>query len=389
MKLLELYALTTGLKVNKPYIYKAFYPLPFSKYITIHASSGMKAKSYSFWEDVVELMRPTLEKAGISIVQIGGEEDEELKHCNHLQGRLNIQQTAYIISNSLLHLSNDTFSAHVAGAMDIPLVSVYGSTSVKNHSPFFYKPEVTTFIEAERGGFPPSFAAEESPKMVDTIKPEQIANAGLKLFEASVTRKSLYFGEYYPTYIVEYIPDHIISGNYLANGIINIRMDYHFDEENFVKVIYNRKCNVICDRPIKINLIRSFKSHINRMSFEVKEDTSPEYVKQLKGTGIDLHLFTSESDEEKVKALRLKHFEYDIVQEKVVTKESLDIKDKIGYNTCYKTNKFILAKDGTFLSKADWLAKKSVKNFDDNIREISDTPEFWAESEYFYIFNKE
>ncbi len=389
MKLIERYALSTGLKINKPYIYKAFYPLPFDKYITIHASSGMKAKMYSFWEDVIELIKPTLDKLDIKIVQIGGEEDEQLKHCNHLQGVLNIQQTAYIISNTMLHLSNDTFSAHVAGAMDKPLVTLYGSTTVANHSPYFFKPEVSTFLEADRKGFRASYASEESPKMVDTITPERIANAALKLFEASVSRKSLNFGEYYPTYIVEYIPDHVIAPNYLANGVINIRMDYHFNEDNFVKVIYNRKCNVISDKPINIKLIRGLKSHINRLSFEVKEDTLPEYVKQLKATGIDLHLFTNEADEEKLKELRLKHFEYEIVQEKITTKESLDFKDKIGYNSCYKTNKFILAKDGIFLSKADWLKKASVKSFDDNIREIPDVPEFWAEVDYFYIFNKE
>jgi Glycosyltransferase family 9 (heptosyltransferase) len=389
MKLIERYALSTGLKINKPYIYKAFYPLPFEKYITVHASSGMKAKMYSFWEDVIELIKPTLDKLNIAIVQLGGPDDEQLKHCNHLQGRLNIQQSAYVISNSMLHLSNDTFSAHVAGAMDIPLVTLFGSTTVDNHAPYFYDPKVSTFLEADRKGFRPSFASEEMPKMVDTILPETIANAALTHFDSHVKRSSLYFGEYYPTYIVEYIPDHVIAPNYLANGVINIRMDYHFNEDNFVKVIYNRKCNVIADRQINIKLIRGLKKHINRLSFQVNEETSPEYVKQLKATGIDLHLFTHETDEEKLKELRLKHFEYEIVQEKLTTKESLDFKDKIGYNTCYKTNKFILAKDGIFLSKADWLTKKAVKSFDDNIREIPDVPEFWAEVDYFYIFNKE
>lgn len=389
MKLLERYALSTGLKINKPFIYKAYYPLPFQKYITIHPSAGMPAKNYAFWEDVLELMKPTLDKLGIHIIQVGGQDDEALKFCNNLQGKTNIQQTAYILSNSLLHLSNDTFSAHVAGAMDIPLVTIYGSTTVANHSPYFYDKTKTTFLEADRNGHRASYASEEQPRMVDRIKPEDIANAALKIFETSVSRKSLKMGEFYPTYIVEYIPDHVIAPSYLAGGVINIRMDYVFDEKNFGKVIYNRKCNVITDKPIDIKLVRSFKAHINRMSFEVFMDTNPDYVKQLKATGIDLHLFTKESDDEKLKELRLKHFEYEIIQEKPITKESLDIKDKVGYNTCYKTNKFILAKGGVFLSRADWKANKSVKNFDDNTREIQDTPEFWEEVEYFYIFNKE
>jgi hypothetical protein len=390
MKLLELYSLVTGLQINKPFIYKAFYPLPFQKYITIQGSSAQAAKCYTFWEDVIELLKPTLDELGISLVQVGGEKDEAIKHAFHLQGKTTEQQTAYVLSNSLLHLTNDSFTGHLAGAFDVPMVIPYGSTTVKNHSPFFYNREKTVFIEADLKGDKPSFSKEETPKMVDTIMPETIANAALKLLEKEPSKRtSLRLGDFYPTYIVEYVPDHVIAPSYLAGGVINIRMDYCFDEKNFVKVVYGRKCNVITDKPIDIKLIRSFKTHINRLSFEVFMDTNPEYVKQLKSTGIDLHLFTKESDEIKLKELRLKHFQFEIVQEKPITKESLDIKDKVGYNTCYKTNKFLLAKDGIFLSKVDWKANKSVKNFEDNVRPIQDLPDFWDECDYFYIFNKE
>jgi len=387
MKLLELYSLASGLKINKPFIYKAFFPLPFQKYITVHASSGMSAKCYAFWEDVIQLIKPTLDKQGISIIQIGGPEDEPLKHCNHLQGKLNIHQTSYVLSKTILHLSNDTFSAHVVGSFGLPLVTIYGSTTVKNHSPYFFDPKVTTFIEADREGALPSYASEEKPRMVDTIDPEIIANAALKLFNESIQRTSIYFGEYYPTYIIEYIPDHVMAPNYLPNGIINIRMDYCFDEKNFVKTIYHRKCNIISDKPIDIKLIRSFKSNVNRFSLEVFTDTDPEYIRQLKSTGVELHLFTKEADEQKLKDLRLKHFDFEIEQEAPQKKESLDFKDKIGHNTRYKTNKFLIAKDGLYLSRADWKTNKKVENFDDNVREVNDTPEFWEELEYFYIFN--
>lgn len=391
MKLLELYSLGTGLKINKPFIHKAFYPLPFQKYITVHASAGMPAKCYSFWDDVIELIKPTLDKMGLSIVQIGGPEDEPLKYCNHLQGQLNIHQTCYILSKSALHLSNDTFSAHVVGSFSRPLVSIYGSTTVKNHSPYFFNPDVTEFIESTREGDLPTYSSDEQPKMVDTIDPELIANAALKILtnaQVMTTRTSLYFGEFYPTHIIEYIPDHVMAPNYLPNGLINIRMDYHFDEKNFVKTIYHRKCNVISDREIDIKLVRSFKSHVNRFSLEVSEKISAEYVRNLKATGIDLHLFTHETDEEKLKALRLKLFDFEVHQEVITTKESLDFKDKIGHNTCYKTCKFLIAKDGVYLSKADWKQNKKVKSFEDNTREINDSPEFWEELEHFYIFNK-
>jgi hypothetical protein len=51
--LLETYSLQTGAKISKPFIIKNFYPVP-EKYITIHNSSGMGAKNYDYFQDVID-----------------------------------------------------------------------------------------------------------------------------------------------------------------------------------------------------------------------------------------------------------------------------------------------------------------------------------------------
>lgn len=388
MKLLQLYSLATGLKIDKPFIYTAFYPLPFEKYITIHASAGMPSKMYSFWEDVLEIIRPTLVKEKIRVVQIGGPEDEKLDGCFHLQGITNIHQSSFILSKSICHLCNDTFSAHVAGAFDIPLVSIYGSTTVKNHSPYFFNEAATTFIEADRRGFNPSYAREEKPKMIDNIKPEEIANGLLRLFDVSSKRESLHFGNFYPTHIVEVIPDYVMPPDYLANGVVNVRMDYHFDEKNLANIMQGRKVNILTDKPIGIKILRAFKSRINTFSYEVTESTHPAYIRLVKSIGLELNLFTKESDKQKLDALRLKLFEFEIAQESIVKKEEFDFLPKLSDNTLFKSNKFILSKDGIFLSKAGWLNKSSIKSFQDNIQTVIDSDIFWEEAEHFYLFNQ-
>jgi len=385
MKLLEQYALAMGLKINKPFIYTAFYPLPFQKYITIHPSSGMEAKNYSFWEDVLDLIRPALIEQDIQIVQIGGPDDEKLKGCYHLNGVTNVNQTAYVLSNSKFHLSNDTFSAHVAGALNIPQVAIYGATTVANHAPY-HRHDVSEFIEADRKGNKPSYATKETPRTINNIKPEQIASVVLG---KAVNHTSVYFGEFYSTYIIECVPDHALPADQLANGIVNVRMDYHFDEGHLAQMAYSRKVNVITNKPINLNLIRSFKHNVNFISFELDLSTDAQYVYALKSTGVNVALITRETDPEKLSEIRLKFFDFEVSQELTGTKEALDISGNVGYNTFYKTNKFLLSKDGIFLSKADWLRKQSVASFENNIRPIVDTPEFWGEADYFYIFNKE
>ena len=75
MHLLETYALSTGSKIGKPFIVKKFFPVKYEKYITIQNSSGMPAKCYDYFQQVVDFLLPVLNKENIGIVQIGGKED--------------------------------------------------------------------------------------------------------------------------------------------------------------------------------------------------------------------------------------------------------------------------------------------------------------------------
>ena len=81
MHLIEQYALSCGVKIDKPHIETGFYPVPVEKYITLHASSGMHAKNYDYYNDVVELLIPYLNKEKIYIIQIGQSEDQKINNC--------------------------------------------------------------------------------------------------------------------------------------------------------------------------------------------------------------------------------------------------------------------------------------------------------------------
>ena len=60
MHLVEQYALSCGVKIDKPQVETSFFPLPFDKYIILHASSGMPSKNYDYFEDVIETIYPHL-----------------------------------------------------------------------------------------------------------------------------------------------------------------------------------------------------------------------------------------------------------------------------------------------------------------------------------------
>ena len=54
MHLVEQYALACGAKIDKPYIYEKFAPLPFNNYITFSPYSK-PAKNYDYWREVLSV----------------------------------------------------------------------------------------------------------------------------------------------------------------------------------------------------------------------------------------------------------------------------------------------------------------------------------------------
>ena len=137
MHLLETYALSTGSKISKPFIVKKYFPLPTNKYITIQNSSGMNGKCYDYFQDVIDFLYEKLNSYGYQIIQIGSKEDRPLNRVINLQGQTDINQTAFILDNSSLHIGNDSFAVHMCSAFGVPLVALYSVSSPEIAGPFW------------------------------------------------------------------------------------------------------------------------------------------------------------------------------------------------------------------------------------------------------------
>lgn len=386
--LIESYSLQTGLKIDKPYININFYPLPFDKYITIHNSSGMESKNYSYWQDVIDIISPQLKKLKINIIQIGGSEDARLDNCLDLCGKTHIYETAYILKNSLLHIGNDSFSAHMAAAFDVAVVIPYGPTTSSNHGPFFGKAE-KILIEPDRQ---PSFSKNEFPKTVDITPIENLANNilnYLKNYFDSIESSSFetkFIGSLFGSRIIEYIPNFFINPSLMKDGTINVRMDYHFDENFLLDVLTKYKCHIITKNPINLDLIHQFSPKITMISYEIDDDADKKYIDKLSKITSKVQLITEETEQEKLSEIRFSFFDYEIKQDlPQISNLKLDNCDELWY----KTYKMILSDDKIYLSKQDWLNGDSVKSLRQNSKKITTlNEEFLKESKFFLIFKK-
>lgn len=397
MKLLETYALGCGLAIDKPSIVEKFYPLNENRYITLQAGSGQQTKNYDYFNEVMDLLLPFFRANKINVIQLGGKEEPPIKHCQHLMGQTTLGQAANLIRGALLHLGCDSWMAHYAGSINRPFVSLYGSTSEREHGPYWSAN--ATMIEAHRNGRKPSFSAEW-PKTVNTIKPEEIANAVLHragLIER-VSQNTIFVGQAYNQTILEYTPNFMLDPRLAAGQPITVRFDYGGDENILAQgLAAGRKFNIVTNRSLNLDLLNQFKGNIVGLTVELN-DIEPNYIRAINRLGLKARFISREKDEQKIADLRMKMFDYCRVEfvgaatkENFFTETDLYLNSTLDRETKldslnYRSNKFLLSSNKIFASKAAWLADKAIPSFEENTQTVMDSPEFWEEFQHFRIF---
>jgi hypothetical protein len=401
-KLIEVYANACGLKIKNPYLREAYFPLQDEKYITIQNSSGQQAKNYDYWNDVIDLIYPYLEEKHITLVQLGSKDNQPVKRAKYLIGQTSISQAAYILKHSLLHIGTDSWMAHFAGQNNIPLVAVYGTTSIKNHGPYWFDGNKTILLESHRNGNLPTYG-NDPIKTVNFIKPETIVSAVYKLLnvEYKTPIETVFIGQYYNQSIMEWIPDGVVNPQFFPQLPLTTRLDLHFNEQNIaIAAINSRKLNIVTDKPIDLNIVNRIKQNILGITYEINESDSIDYIDQLKKTGVKMRIFTKESDAEKISNLRLKFFNVCFIEYMADRTKQNFLDDAAKYlnspldkvenfdTMFYRSNKFVIANDKIFISKADWAAGKNISSFEVNNSQVIDNDEFWKEYQHFNIFKK-
>jgi len=107
-------------------------------FMTFHPTSGKGqwgARKYVDWQEVLLNIRGICPE--IKIVQVGSNDEPQFEGVDlDLRGKTSPQQLASVLEKSLLHLTVDSFSMHLAASLDVPLVSLFGSSSAKSTGPW-------------------------------------------------------------------------------------------------------------------------------------------------------------------------------------------------------------------------------------------------------------
>lgn len=380
MRLLDTYATNTGSKIDKPFIYSKFFPLPIGKYITFQAQTPYDSRNYSYWQEVINLLHPFLNKNDIHIVQVGTKDEKPLNGVVNLLGQTNINQLSYLIENSILHFGADSLCVHLSSYFNKPIVSLYSISNPSVAGPHFGDKNKHILLKGyERiGNRKPSYSQVESPKSIDTIKPEEICSAVLNLLniEYSNLPETIHFGQDFNVKSFEIIPDKMIDANSIPIENPIVRMDYYFNEQALQNILEVKKTIIFTNKPIKKDIIQKYKKNILQVIYIIEENNDINFVKTLKNNSIN-YILLSFLEESNLNKYKIDYMDYNlIVNRKHKTKEDTKITDV--NNLFYKSSRVLHSSEGQFISRYDWLNKTGNKVVDD--------PDFWKEADNFYIF---
>ena len=296
MRLLDAYATNTGSKIDKPFIYTKFFPLPLQKYITIQSQTPYDSRNYSYWQEVINFVQPYLSKLNIHIVQVGTKDEKPLNGVINLLGQTNLNQLAYVLENSKLHFGGDSLCVHLASSFDLPIVSLYSISNPDVAGPHFGDKNKHILLKGyERiGNKKPSYSQVESPKSIDTIKPEEIAESVLKLLDIEYRKmpETMFLGADFNIKSFEIIPDGLLDLNSIPIENPIIRLDYCFNQDSFESIISQRKSIIFTNKPIKKELIQKYKENINQLIYIIEEDNDINFIKLLKSSSINYTLLS-------------------------------------------------------------------------------------------------
>ena len=378
--LIEEYAKSLGVKIGKPVMVDHYYPLVYDKYITIHNDNKFDSRNYEYFSQVINLIKPVLDQSNIKIIQIGTPDNPKLTNVDLLLMDLNIKQSSYILKNSLLHVGIDSLPVHIASMHDIPIVALYSNVNLKNSEPYWSNKDKVILLDSNKNGNRPSYAAQENPKTIRTIKPEAVAKSIFKLLniEVNLNFNTKYIGSHYHVPIVEIIPDFMANLQDQKDKVLNIRADLHFDQTKIAYWCSNYKCKIITKEIISIELLKTFASNIEHVFFKVNElAISNDYFEAVKNAKINFTICTS--NKEKLPEIRNYFFDFRVEYDD----ENERSKRQERFNCKFLTGKILLSEGILYPSEAHVKLKKAL---DKSNEVIHDDDSFWKDSEHFYFY---
>lgn len=386
MNLTEKMALDCGIKISTPFIDRSFVPLKNDKFIIFDTRSRYETGEYDYYADILELIKPYLQKENIDVIQLCHEKSYKLPANKCFIG-LSKKQEAYLISKAKVLIANQNYSLYIAATLNIKSIGLYSIFRPQNVQPVWNKDSQIIF-EADRFGNPPSYGLfNENPKTINYLDPYKIAKNILD--ELNIANdlhryEVVILGKNYNQKIIEIVPDFISEPNFLQDSNINLRLDLVKDLN--IKVfnywVSNRKVNLITDKDINIQLLANSRKNVYSLAILISDSISEDFLNKCKGLGINIKIFCD--NPEKINDYRFKFLNWNIESDFGSPLKLSNFKN-ISANSKFISSKVLISRGKQFSCKANFLKNVPLDNNQENVIFSKD---FEEELDYFKIYNE-
>lgn len=377
MHVIESFASSCGLKINKPFIFEKFYPLNFDKYIILETNdASQSAKNYDYWQEIVNLIYKKLKHKNISILQMCGQNDQRMVNTYTVYG-YTFNQKAFLIKNSLLYVGGNNYSIQAASMYNRKIIGLYGNNYANNNRPYWSLAQDFKTIEPFNLELKPSFLPQENPKTINKIKPNQVAENILEFLnlDSKVDYKFIEIGNNYNNRTIEMVPTIAVNPQSLNVPHIIVRMDIVFNENILELQLQQGKCLIITDKVISNNILKKYKDNIVQIIYEVNQDNDPNFIKLVKSLNIN-YIMLSYLSQEEINKFKINYMDSGLIIK--IPEQQKNSDKNIKY---YKSNHFILSNNKLYMSEAAVYKDLPIRDFSENIQPIIDTEVFWKYKE--------
>jgi hypothetical protein len=385
-------SLSSGQIIDKPYIYDKYFPLPFCNKYIVFAPQSKDSKNYDYWQDVLHIIVPILNKNDIKIVQVGSNGERPYPGCHHTMGNTNVNQVSFLIKKSIGVLSTDTFAHHIADSHNIKSVMLCSNNYKDNVKGYFHPENQIIFEPPREAGDKPCLSLQENPKSINLIKCEDIAKAVCKMLdiEYNYSYDTIYLGAFSFASMLETACDSVVDPRQFGAPSLIIRLDYNFNEQILSQQMQISDVSIFTNKAIDINLMKTFRPRIKELVFNIDSIDSPNisWVKEVQKLGIPMRLITSLS-EESINTIKLDFWEIGVINYKLIIDplKVSELKDEKLDDLFVKSSKITIGRGKLYNSKAAYLLDKSIGAFEE-ISPIINNKDFWDDLPSFRILKK-
>lgn len=302
--IVEVYAKDLGVRIGKPTITEHFFPNTIDKYICCDFDSDNKSESYNYWDIVQSLIKSFLNERNISLIKIPD---------------IPAKQKNFFIKNSLLYIGLANHNTILADYYKIPSVSLLTNIYKNNFNPL----SVGEIITPDFSTLKPTFNNDCS--RINEIKPEVIAQSILDQLgiQEKIKFKTIRIGQTFHNDVVEIVPNFSGISEQLKDKPVNIRGDIHWNLENIVKWCEYSYVNLYINSSFDVEILK-YMPKLKQIIFKYQdsEDTDKsKFFKELKKRKVNLIIQVQKGFD--VKEVRLKYFDYNVIEESEEPKEEI------------------------------------------------------------------